>query len=129
MEWWHFRAIMEAEVRHAARPQHAPVVQALARAVLPLAVVKCVRIYPQKAHKGVQLTHPVLERCAGQTPLVERVEVKHGLGGGCGSVLDHVCLVQDDSEPRYHVQNTLGEGREGEERSQYERRNKRERIE
>ncbi len=64
------------------------VVQRLARAALAAAVVVGMRVNTQEANERVQLTHSVLQRRAGETPLVEGDEVEYSLGSAGATVLD-----------------------------------------
>lgn len=54
----------------------------------------------------VQIPKTVHDRCTGQTPSVDRVEVERCLGSSSGLISDHVSFVQNDSVPEYLEERT-----------------------
>ena len=60
----------------------------------------------EEMEDGVQIPKAVHDRCTGQTPSVDRVEVERCFGSSSGLISDHVSFVQDDSVPEYLEERT-----------------------
>ena len=54
----------------------------------------------------VQIPKTVHDRCTGQTPSVDGVEVERCFGSSSGLISDHVSFVQNDSVPEYLEERT-----------------------